>query len=141
MNTIAAFIDMVGVHLNVYREGSLGSLTRVEPSTAPLEMLKDCKFVSVTLMVKTEGWLMVTIKDSGPVMMGGLLARGKKERREGGRERGREGKKLNTNRSLLLLYKSAYNLGVRKEKQCIQRCPHLREFHCIQKWPHFRVLE
>ena len=58
----------------------------MEPSTAPLEMLKDCKFVSVTLMVKFEDWLMVTIKDSGPVMMGGLLARGKKERREGGRE-------------------------------------------------------
>ena len=45
--------------------------------------------------------------------------------REGERERYTI--KLNTNRSLLLLYKSAYNLGVRKEKlQCIQRCPHFK---------------
>ena len=65
---------MRGVQVKVYCEGSVSSLLMTALSGVPLMIEKDAKLVSWTVMVMEVSWFRVSMNESGPVILGGLLA-------------------------------------------------------------------
>lgn len=71
---IVLLVKVEGVHVKLYSESWLGSFLRMPFGTSPFEMLKEARFVSVTLIISVDSLFKVTMKASVPDMRGGLLA-------------------------------------------------------------------
>jgi hypothetical protein len=73
-NTIGPLTIAVGVQVKVYRVVLVSLLVSTPPSTSPLVIEKVAKFESSTMMSKEDSWFKTTMKETGPVITGGLFA-------------------------------------------------------------------